>query len=77
MVVSPGVCEAALHQTRLGPTYRLHPGMLCAGGQLGKDACKVCPETILLPSPWIQILFLCLLDLCIEFLFSLPPDRDI
>ncbi|XP_071533497.1 uncharacterized protein [Panulirus ornatus] len=40
VVVSRGVCETALQQTRLGSSYRLHPGMLCAGGQLGKDACK-------------------------------------
>ncbi|KAK3853090.1 hypothetical protein Pcinc_040349 [Petrolisthes cinctipes] len=39
-IVDRGVCEAALRSTRLGPTYSLHPGMICAGGQAGKDACK-------------------------------------
>ena len=34
-------CEAALKATRLGPTFKLHEGMLCAGGEQGKDACKV------------------------------------
>lgn len=40
LVIPPGECQARLRQTRLGPSYRLHPGMLCAGGELGKDACK-------------------------------------
>nr|XP_053647816.1 phenoloxidase-activating factor 2-like [Cherax quadricarinatus] len=40
LVVPRYACEAALQQTRLGATYRLHPGMLCAGGEPGKDACK-------------------------------------
>lgn len=40
-VVERSVCQAALRNTRLGPTYSLHPGMICAGGQSGKDACKV------------------------------------
>lgn len=40
-VVSGAACEAALRRTRLGPRYVLHPGMLCAGGEAGKDACKV------------------------------------
>lgn len=35
-------CQAQLRQTRLGPQYNLNPGMLCAGGEEGKDACKVC-----------------------------------
>uniref|UniRef100_A0A0P4WNL9 Peptidase S1 domain-containing protein n=1 Tax=Scylla olivacea TaxID=85551 RepID=A0A0P4WNL9_SCYOL len=39
-VVSRGACEAALRLTRLGPRYSLHPGMVCAGGEAGKDACK-------------------------------------
>lgn len=34
-------CVAQLRQTRLGPHYNLSPGMLCAGGEEGKDACKV------------------------------------
>ena len=40
MLSSPD-CERRLRNTRLGAAYRLHPGMLCAGGQGGKDACKV------------------------------------
>lgn len=40
-VVSAAACQAALRNTRLGPRYVLHPGMLCAGGEAGKDACKV------------------------------------
>ncbi|XP_054718614.1 uncharacterized protein LOC129228011 [Uloborus diversus] len=32
-------CEHRLKQTRLGRSYQLHPGFLCAGGEPGKDAC--------------------------------------
>lgn len=39
-VLSASDCENRLRTTRLGPTYQLHPGMLCAGGEPGKDACK-------------------------------------
>ena len=34
-------CERAMRQTRLGGSYELDKGMLCAGGEEGKDACKV------------------------------------
>uniref|UniRef100_A0A336LUB3 Phenoloxidase-activating factor 2 n=1 Tax=Culicoides sonorensis TaxID=179676 RepID=A0A336LUB3_CULSO len=37
-VISHGQCQAQLRQTRLGYTYNLNPGMLCAGGEEGKDA---------------------------------------
>lgn len=33
-------CESAMRHTRLGPYYKLHPSMLCAGGEQGKDACE-------------------------------------
>ncbi|XP_076048438.1 uncharacterized protein LOC143029601 isoform X2 [Oratosquilla oratoria] len=39
-VIPQQVCQSQLRQTRLGPGYRLHPGMMCAGGEAGKDACK-------------------------------------
>jgi len=39
-VVNRGHCQSLLRQTRLGPSYNLSPGMLCAGGEEGKDACK-------------------------------------
>ena len=29
-----------IQETRLGPSFLLHPGFLCAGGEEGKDACK-------------------------------------
>lgn len=35
------VCEGALRQTRLGRNFQLHEGMICAGGEEGKDACEV------------------------------------
>lgn len=34
-------CEASLRKTRLGKSYKLDEGMVCAGGEEGKDACKV------------------------------------
>lgn len=49
-VVSRAACQAALRQTRLGPRYVLHPGMMCAGGEAGKDACKVSVFSLLLLS---------------------------
>ncbi|GLG97993.1 Phenoloxidase-activating factor 2, partial [Gryllus bimaculatus] len=39
-VVSHHQCQAQLQQTRLGYDFKLHPGMVCAGGEEGKDACK-------------------------------------
>ncbi|PNF43247.1 hypothetical protein B7P43_G14886 [Cryptotermes secundus] len=39
-IVSHQQCQLQLQQTRLGYDYRLHPGMICAGGEEGKDACK-------------------------------------
>ena len=40
-VIPDGVCENNLRRTRLGPGFALHQGFLCAGGEEGKDACKV------------------------------------
>jgi hypothetical protein len=34
-------CERKLKRTRLGLDFVLHPGFLCAGGEEGKDSCKV------------------------------------
>lgn len=31
-------CKQILRGTRLGPFYRLHPSLVCAGGKSGKDA---------------------------------------
>ena len=40
-VLTASDCEYRLRKTRLGPAYKLHEGMVCAGGEQGKDACKV------------------------------------
>jgi len=40
-VISQQQCQLQMQQTRLGYDYKLHPGMICAGGEEGKDACKV------------------------------------
>jgi hypothetical protein len=40
-VVSNARCEGMLKRTKLGPNFQLHSGFLCAGGEEGKDACKV------------------------------------
>lgn len=34
-------CVESLRTTRLGATFKLHPGFLCAGGEENEDACKV------------------------------------
>nr|CAD7449297.1 unnamed protein product [Timema bartmani] len=39
-MVSQQHCQSQLQQTRLGYDFKLHPGMICAGGEEGKDACK-------------------------------------
>ncbi|KAK7079822.1 CLIP domain-containing serine protease [Halocaridina rubra] len=39
-VVEHHQCEAALRQTRLGYQFSLHEGMMCAGGEEGKDTCQ-------------------------------------
>lgn len=41
-VVGNVECENKLRRTRLGFDFKLHSGFLCAGGEEGKDACKVC-----------------------------------
>jgi hypothetical protein len=40
-VVGNSECENKLRRTRLGYEFNLHSGFLCAGGEEGKDACKV------------------------------------
>ncbi|XP_046469211.1 uncharacterized protein [Neodiprion pinetum] len=39
-VLSNAVCENQMRRTRLGYSFNLHPGFICAGGEEGKDACK-------------------------------------
>lgn len=40
-VLSNAQCQSQLQHTRLGYDFKLHPGFVCAGGEEGKDACKV------------------------------------
>uniref|UniRef100_A0A182N994 Phenoloxidase-activating factor 2 n=1 Tax=Anopheles dirus TaxID=7168 RepID=A0A182N994_9DIPT len=39
-IVNHFQCQNQLRQTRLGYSYNLNQGFLCAGGEEGKDACK-------------------------------------
>ena len=39
-IINQQVCERQLRSTRLGGSYKLNPGFICAGGEEGKDACK-------------------------------------
>lgn len=39
-IVEHHLCEDALRHTRLGYQFSLHQGMLCAGGENGKDTCQ-------------------------------------
>jgi hypothetical protein len=40
-VVPRDVCVEALRKTRLGPFFKLHESFICAGGEQGRDTCKV------------------------------------
>jgi hypothetical protein len=40
-VVPRDACVEALRKTRLGPYFKLHESFICAGGEQGKDTCKV------------------------------------
>ena len=40
-VINNRQCQAMLQRTKLGRSFALHDGFLCAGGEEGKDACKV------------------------------------
>ena len=40
-IVPRNKCMDALRATRLGPKFVLHDSFICAGGQEGKDTCKV------------------------------------
>ena len=40
-VVPRDACLQALRKTRLGPYFKLHESFICAGGERGKDTCKV------------------------------------
>ncbi|XP_046827988.1 uncharacterized protein LOC124428207 [Vespa crabro] len=39
-IINNQVCESQMRRTRLGTSFNLHPGFICAGGEEGKDACK-------------------------------------
>lgn len=40
-IVPRKVCQDILRSTRLGKYFILHQSFICAGGQTGKDTCKV------------------------------------
>ncbi|KAK4337406.1 hypothetical protein RND71_043353 [Anisodus tanguticus] len=39
-VIGHSQCNNILKRTKLGPSYDLHAGFMCAGGERGKDACE-------------------------------------
>lgn len=39
-IINQQQCQQQLRNTRLGYSYKLNPGFICAGGEEGKDACK-------------------------------------
>lgn len=41
-VIDRHTCQYALQEARLGRDYHLPEGFICAGGEKGKDSCKVC-----------------------------------
>lgn len=40
-MVDRRTCQSAFRRTKLGSQFILHDGMICAGGEEGKDACEV------------------------------------
>ena len=40
-VVPRFACQGSLRTTRLGSRFLLHDSFICAGGEQGKDTCKV------------------------------------
>nr|CAD7200753.1 unnamed protein product [Timema douglasi] len=40
-IVPRNQCVDALRKTRLGPYFKLHESFICAGGEMGRDTCKV------------------------------------
>lgn len=40
-MVDRRTCQSAFRGTKLGSNFLLHDGMICAGGEEGKDACEV------------------------------------
>lgn len=40
-VVPKNTCENSLRKTRLGRYFRLHDSFVCAGGEKGRDTCRV------------------------------------
>ncbi|VVC27187.1 Peptidase S1, PA clan,Serine proteases, trypsin domain,Peptidase S1A, chymotrypsin family [Cinara cedri] len=39
-IIPHKICEEKLRHTRLGVHFQLHNSFICAGGEIGKDACK-------------------------------------
>lgn len=40
-LVPHAMCQNSLRKTRLGQAFRLHESFVCAGGEPGRDTCKV------------------------------------
>lgn len=57
-VVDNVSCENKLKRTRLGYEFSLHSGFLCAGGEEGKDACKVLDRFRKFAVPELMFFFL-------------------
>lgn len=51
-VVPRDKCMAALRRTRLGPKFVLDDSFMCAGGEEGKDTCRVRTIIIFLCVKW-------------------------
>lgn len=60
MIVPKEECQHALRKTKLGVTFKLHESFICAGGQPGKDTCKVSCDFIIIVQRFSSVCFLCL-----------------
>lgn len=46
-ILQPAQCQASLSATRLGTQFQYDTtSFICAGGEIGRDACTVCVVTI-------------------------------
>ena len=59
-IVPRDKCLDSLRKTRLGPYFQLHDSFICAGGETGKDTCKVrnihTMPVLVLSAPWARFL---------------------
>lgn len=55
-ILSSSTCQSALSATRLGPSFLFdHSAFICAGGEIGKDACTVSRIDSKILYMWVEL----------------------